>query len=266
MLTLINTNRMVPAIGPLGLDYVAGSARQAGLDVEVLDLCFEDDPVAAMEGYFANRSPELVGLTFRNADDCFWPSADWFVPGLKETIETIRSMTDAPIVVGGVGYSIFPEQILEHTGVDFGICGDGEAATVALVRQLQGRRKLEDVPGLVWRDSGEVRSNGPAWPSSISLSTARDSVDNLRYFEQGGQCGLETKRGCNRNCIYCADPLAKGNRLRMRDPGEIRCCRRALTCCIFAMPSLMCLEAMPWRFAKSSTTARLGTGCGGMCI
>ena len=35
MLTLINTNRMIPAIGPLGLDYVAGAAKQAGLDVRI---------------------------------------------------------------------------------------------------------------------------------------------------------------------------------------------------------------------------------------
>ena len=33
MLTLINTNRMVPAIGPIGLDYVARAATEAGLEV-----------------------------------------------------------------------------------------------------------------------------------------------------------------------------------------------------------------------------------------
>ena len=221
MLTLINTNRMVPAIGPLGLDYVAGSAKQASLDVEVLDLCFEQDPAKAIKEYFADRSPELVGLSFRNADDSFWPSADWFVPELRDTVETIRSMSDAPVVLGGIGYSIFPEQILEHSGADYGICGDGETATIALVRQLQGQRKFEDVPGLLWRDNGRIRSNAPCWPPVITLSTARDSVDNIRYFKQGGQCGLETKRGCNRNCIYCADSLAKGNTLRLRDPSEI---------------------------------------------
>jgi len=221
MLTLINTNRMVPAIGPLGLDYVAGYAKNAGLEVEVLDLCFEDDPAAAIKSYFRDRSPDLVGLSFRNADDSFWPSADWFVPGLKDTIENVRNLTDAPVVIGGIGYSIFPKQILEYTGADFGICGDGEAATAALVRQLRGRRKFEDVPGLLWRENSEIRGNAPAWPGPVSLSTARDSIDNLRYFEQGGQCGLETKRGCNRNCIYCADPLAKGNKLRLRDPSEI---------------------------------------------
>ena len=221
MLTLINTNRMVPAIGPIGLDYVAGSIKQAGLDVEVLDLCFENDPAEAMKGYFRERSPELVGVSFRNADDCFWPSADWFVPGLKDTVETIRSMTEAPVVIGGVGYSIFPEQILEHTGADFGVCGDGETAMITLIRQLQGQREFASVPGLLWRENDEIRSNPPSWPDPISLNTARDSIDNLRYIEQGGQCGLETKRGCNRNCIYCADPLAKGNRLRLRDPCEV---------------------------------------------
>jgi radical SAM superfamily enzyme YgiQ (UPF0313 family) len=212
---------MVPAIGPLGLDYVAGAAKQAGLEVEVLDLCFEEDAAAALKAYFRDRCPELIGLSFRNSDDSFWPSADWFVPELKDTVETIQSMSDAPVVIGGVGYSIFPEQILDYTGADFGICGDGEQATATLLGQLRGQRRFENVPGLLWRDNGKIRSNAPAWPDSISLSTARDSIDNLRYFGQGGQCGLETKRGCNRHCIYCADPLAKGNRLRLRDPSEI---------------------------------------------
>jgi len=221
MLTLINTNRMIPAIGPIGLDYVASHAKQAGLDVEVLDLCFEDEPAETMRGYFRERSPDLVGISFRNADDCFWPSADWFVPALKDTVETIRSMTDAPILVGGVGYSIFPVQILKYTGADFGICGDGETATVALLRQLQGQRRFAMVPGLVWRQEGRICANSPCWPDPISLTTARDSVDNLRYYQRGGQCGLETKRGCNRKCIYCADPLAKGSRLRLRDPSEV---------------------------------------------
>jgi len=221
MLTLINTNRMIPTIGPIGLDYIAGHVKQAGLDVEVLDLCFEDEPVEAMKRYFRQRSPDLVGISFRNADDCFWPSADWFVPGLKDTVETIRSMIDTPIVIGGVGYSIFPGQILKYAGADFGICGDGETAIVALLRQLQGQRRFVKVPGLVWRQESHIRANSPCWPDPISLTTARDSIDNLRYYEHGGQCGLETKRGCNRNCIYCADPLAKGNQLRLRDPSEV---------------------------------------------
>ena len=221
MLTLINTNRMVPAIGPVGLDYVAASARRGQIDVEVLDLGLVDEPAKAMEEYFERRSPELVGLSFRNSDDCFWPSADWFVPELKNTVEKIRNLADAPIVVGGVGFSIFAGAIYEYTDIDFGIRGDGETAIVALTNQLRGTRNFAEVPGLIWRRDNKIIENPPSWPDSISLGTERDFIDNPAYFKKGGQCGLETKRGCNRNCIYCADSLAKGTKLRLRNPAEI---------------------------------------------
>jgi len=212
---------MAPVIGPIGVDYIAGSASKAGINVELLDLGMTDEPAEKMKNYFANRNPGLVGISFRNVDDCFWPSADWFVPGLKDTVQTIRGMTEAPIVIGGVGFSVFAESIVKYTGADFGIRGDGESAIVCLVQQLQGDQKFDVVPGLVWKEGGEIFSNQPAWPDKISLATSRDFVDNRAYFNKGGQCGLETKRGCNRRCIYCADPLAKGAKLRLRDVREV---------------------------------------------
>ncbi|MGD8501725.1 MAG: cobalamin-dependent protein, partial [Phycisphaerales bacterium] len=217
----MNTNRMTPVIGPIGLDYIAASVQQASLDVEVLDLGLADEPAKAIEEYFSVARPELVGISFRNADDCFWPSADWFVPGLKDAVKTIRCTANAPVVIGGVGFSIFAKPIFEYTEVDFGICGDGEIAITALIRELRGARRFTNVPGLIWREDSRIHSNPPSWPDPIPLGTARNFIDNLSYFKHGGQCGLETKRGCNRNCIYCADPLAKGDRLRLRNPSEV---------------------------------------------
>ena len=221
MLTLINTNRMTPLIGPIGLDYVAGTAHRAGIDVDILDLSLTDDPGRAIKENISIRQSDLIGLSFRNADDCFWPSADWFVPGLKDIVDTLRNVTDVPIVCGGVGFSIFAKQIFEYSGLDFGIRGDGEAAIVSLLSQLQGKREFREVPGLLWRQNGIIHCNPPSWPDPIRLETARDFIDNSTYFKQGGQCGLETKRGCNRTCIYCADPLAKGCKPRLRNPSEI---------------------------------------------
>ncbi len=221
MLTLVNTNVMVPPIGPVGLDYIAGAVRAAGNQADVVDLCLADDPSKTLQGYFATHSPQLVGLSFRNVDDSFWPSARWFVPALTDTISTIRSMTDAPIVVGGVGFSIFAERIVEYTGADFGIRGDGEQAIVSLFNQLQRPEHLERIDGLVRRRDGVIHSNRPAWPAPLSLPTERDAIDNLAYIKKGGQCGVETKRGCNRRCLYCADPLAKGAAVRPREPSEV---------------------------------------------
>ncbi len=221
MLTLINTNRMVPPIAPVGLDYVACAARWAGVEVDLLDLPLADDPQRALSECFAKHCPELVAISFRNVDDCFWPGAAWFVPELQATVRRIRELCDAPVVVGGVGFSIFPERIVEHTGADFGIRGDGERSLVELLAQLRTGRRFDTVDGLVWREDGAIRSNRPAWPEAISVPTARDAVDNATYFRLGGQVGLETKRGCSRQCAYCADPLAKGSKERLRDPAEV---------------------------------------------
>jgi radical SAM superfamily enzyme YgiQ (UPF0313 family) len=221
MLTLINTNTMQPAIAPVGLDYIAGAAKQAGIEVEIVDLCLAEDPAATLRDYFSKHTPDLVGLSFRNVDDCFWPSCQWFVPRLAETVQSIQSLTNAPIVLGGVGFSIFASQIVEHTGADFGVCGDGEQAMVALANELRGNKHFERIPGLVWRENGAIRSNSPAWVAGhLSLATSRDTIDNVTYFKRGGQCGIETKRGCNRNCIYCADRLSKGTAIRTRSPAE----------------------------------------------
>lgn len=221
MLTLVNANRMCPPVAPIGLDYVATTARLSGLDTTVLDLGLVDDPISALRAHFERCSPALVGISFRNVDDCFWPSATSFVSDLVELVATIRQHTEAPIVLGGVGYSIFADRLVHETAADFGIRGDGETAVVQLTDTLDRRGRLEDVPGLVWRDRGRLVCNPPAWPPELRVATSRDAIDNVRYFELGGQAGVETKRGCPRRCIYCADPVAKGGSARTRAPEEI---------------------------------------------
>ncbi len=221
MLTLINTNRMQPPIAPIGVDYVAAAARAAGIETDVVDLCLADDPAEALGHHFASRQPVLVAMSFRNVDDSFYPSMQSFLPHLREVIGQVRRHTDAPIVLGGAGYSIFAGPILERTGAEFGIRGDGEGALVTLVRALQGGGSLEDVPGLVWRRGATLCANRPAWPEPADVPVARDAVDNATYLRRGGQIGLETKRGCGRGCIFCADPLAKGHAVRCRPTARV---------------------------------------------
>jgi hypothetical protein len=33
--------------------------------------------------------------------------------------------------------------------------------------------------------------------------------------------GFETKRGCDQKCIYCADPISKGRKIRLRNPPDV---------------------------------------------
>ncbi len=227
MILLVNTNRIQPPIAPVGLEHVASDLLAAGEAVEILDLGLADDWRRAVRAGLAGREPEIVGLTFRNADDSFWPSATWFVPLLLDIVLELRKYTRAPFVLGGAGFSLFPEDTIAYTGVEYGIAGDGEGAFTALlgvIRAAGGRPgydALAGVPGLVWRDGRRYGRSAPHWPAYAETPVRRELVDNAAYLRLGAQIGIETKRGCPRRCVFCADGLAKGDASRLRPPGRV---------------------------------------------
>lgn len=219
---LINTNRLKPAVGPIGLDYAADCLEASGFRPKLLDLCLESDTVAALDAALSDSNPLLIGMTLRNTDDCYLASGEDFVPAFAALVAEVRQRTEAPIVIGGGGFSLFPEAMLETTCADYGIAGDGEVALAELAGCVAAHDDPGKVPGLVWRDGGASRRNSP-WTGDVSAlpERKRSLVDNGRYLREGGQCGLETKRGCDRGCIYCADPVAKGRRVRPRSPAQV---------------------------------------------
>ncbi len=219
---LVNTNRLRPPVAPVGLDYMADLLRAQGVNVRLVDLCFEPDAEAATAGRPSDVDPVLVGLTLRNTDDCYLASGQDFVPEFRRLVELARRHTSAPVVIGGSGYSVCPAAILQATGADYGIAGDGEVPLAALTSELARGNDPQRVPGLLWRDAEGVKGNQP-WlgPLEDLPRRGRALLDNERYFSEGGQAGVETKRGCDRECIYCADPLGKGTRVRARSPAQV---------------------------------------------
>jgi len=219
---LVNTNRMKPAIAPLGLDYLAEALTRKGYIVDLLDLCFSEDYRKAIDDYFRKESVLSIGITVRNTDDCYLLSQDFFLPEIREIVKYLKTKTDVPIILGGVGFSIMPERILKYFGLDLGIRGDGEEILPLLLGRITEGTDYRDLPGLVYRVYGGFVSNSPEYFDLNKLSLGRRNlVDNRRYFNEGGQGNIETKRGCNQRCIYCADPVAKGRKIRLRNPEEV---------------------------------------------
>jgi len=220
---LVNPNRLRPAVAPLGLDYIAENLRAKGVGVDLLDLCFEPDPEAAIAKSLDGPEPLLVGVTVRNTDDCYLASRNDFLPGFAHMVAVIRRHSSAPVVLGGSGFSVSPASILVALEADYGVVGDGEVPLPMLASALAGQGELARVPGLVWRGNGAIRINS-AWSGPLDSLPRRERrlLDNERYFAEGGQAGIETKRGCDRTCIYCADPLGKGRQVRTRTPAQAR--------------------------------------------
>jgi len=213
---------MKPAIAPIGLDYLADALLAAGHNARLLDLCFSEDPATDIAAACRSFAADAIGVTIRNTDDCYFTSRSFFLPEIKRILELLRRHANAPIVLGGVGFSIMPEAVMEFCEADFGIAGDGEVALVEFLNALQRRGSWETVPNLLFRERGVIRRNRVE-PADLSQLPPRRRafVDNRRYFAAGGQTGFETKRGCPMSCLYCADPVAKGRATRWMPPSAV---------------------------------------------
>jgi radical SAM superfamily enzyme YgiQ (UPF0313 family) len=219
---LVNTNRMKPPIGPIGLEYVAEAVVSAGHDARILDLAWAEDYQSAIRDFFTRENADVVGLTLRNTDDCSSADSRSFLEEFADIVSEIRKNTDALILAGGVGFSVMPEKILEISGADVGVWGEGEFVVPQIIDRIEKNQTWRDLPNLVFYHEGAWHRNAPVFPPlSLLPPMTRRHLDNPRYFLEGGQGGIETKRGCPNKCIYCADPVAKGNHVRTRPPESV---------------------------------------------
>ena len=220
-IVLVNPNLMQPPVTPVALDYLGAACLAAGIDVDLVDCAAGADWQNKLKQCLAEK-PALVGVTVRNIDDSYFASRDFTLLRTIPVLDEIKALTDAPICLGGIGFSIFPKEVMALCDVPYGICGDGEEAIVKLVRALEGRIGLEDIPGLVWMEGRQFRRNNvsPVPLGKMDLSS-RPLIHNSYYFRNGGQVGFETKRGCSHECIYCPEPYIKGRHVRLRDPGNV---------------------------------------------
>lgn len=219
---LVNTNVARPPVSPVGLEYVTHALIHAGIAVEVLDLAFENDWKASLRRVLHHTEPLMVGVSLRNTDDCSFRSKKSFLPWISEVVTEINILSAVPVFLGGVGFSTMPEASLTSVPAKAGIVGDGEESIVALARCVSRGGTWSDIPNLVyWRD-GEVVRNPRKYADLKSMPLPlRRVFDNRRYENLGAMVGIETKRGCSQECIYCADPVAKGRRIRVRAPSVV---------------------------------------------
>jgi radical SAM superfamily enzyme YgiQ (UPF0313 family) len=222
LVTLVNSNQVKPAIAPIAFDYLWEPLVKAGFSVGLLDLCFSANFTEDIANYCANHRTAFWGVTLRNTDDVYFSSQHSFLDNVRDMVAMLHKHSAAPVIMGGVGFSIMPEQIMNYCGVDFGIICEGEVSFPLLLTKLSKGQPYQDVPGLVYRTEAGMRRNQVSFADLAEVGPHRRRfVDNKLYFAKGGLAAVETKRGCTRPCIYCVEPLAKGRKVRLRLPRHI---------------------------------------------
>ena len=215
---LISANRLQEPypVYPMGLDYVA-AALAGDHEVNTIDLNqFADDQ--NLIDQIASFAPDVVGISLRNIDNTDTTDPRGFMGEYVDLVRIVRGHTDAILVLGGSGFTIFPEQILDFLEADYGVVGEGERMAL-LLEALENGKNPGGLPGIL--TPRQRKSAPPPWEKPFDREdvTSRPYLDY--YLRQGGMLNVQTKRGCPFRCAYCTYPAIEGRRMRLIPPADI---------------------------------------------
>jgi len=229
LLVSANTLTEPYPVYPLGLDYVAAAIADRH-EVQIADM----NTLKECDALFAKRysgigwpndllAADIIGISLRNIDNTDTTDPKGFFNAQRELIQKIRGHSSALIVLGGSGFTIFPEEIMNALNADYGIIGEGERLSL-LLDALENQKDATEISGVITSQPTQE-----CHPKSIPLPWNRGFHRNFNkdisrfefYVKNGGMLNLQTKRGCSLNCIYCTYPHIEGSTQRLIDPAEV---------------------------------------------
>jgi len=221
LLISANTEQINIVPLPLGLNCIAAAARNAGYDVKLVDLMTEKDNRLSIMGAIESFQPEIIGISVRNIDDQNMGSPRFLLDQVKKVAADCRNLSDAPIILGGAGYSIFPESALDYVEADMGIQGEGEIAFPLLLERIRRGADLTGTPGLYLRGLGlqgerVYVKDMDALPLPDTLISSLSAPDDQERWMP-----VQTRRGCPMNCSYCSTATIEGSSIRKRNPESV---------------------------------------------
>lgn len=204
---------------PLGLAFIAAALDQAGHEFEVFDLCVQN--ISELGSLIRRFRPEVVGLSLRNVDNVAYPETTTYLSHYKEVLAVLRSLTNAVLVLGGPGYSLFAERLLLELQGDYGVAGSGEQVIVRLLETLQGKGEADTIPGLLIRDGDRVLHGRGTLGPGQGFTPLHKYFPLEHYQKIGGMATVQTKRGCPFTCIYCSYPVLEGRQSKIRPIAQV---------------------------------------------
>jgi radical SAM superfamily enzyme YgiQ (UPF0313 family) len=206
---------------PMGMGCVAEATRQSGHEVKLVDLMSTDDFHSLLRVTIDDFQPDVIAVSVRNVDDQNMAEPKFLLKQAKEVVDECRKISEATIVLGGAGYSIFPDTALAYIGADMGVQGEGEVVFPMLLERLASRRDLSGLPGLFL--PGKGAQGRKAFINDLD-TLPFPTVDLFQIHDAGDSAFLlpfQTRRGCPLNCSYCSTATIEGRRLRYRSAERV---------------------------------------------
>ena len=213
-------------IEPLGLLYVKEALQREGYASDLIDFAY---PVHSSKekmpddfsylgkyyhkdlSYFSLFSGyKRLGKTYREMceavaeynPEVVFISANFsaYSEQAREVICAVREFSRAVIAVGGWSVTAEKEAIYGYYGADYLLYGDSEVSAVKLMQMLEGKIRLEDIPGLIYRDNESILSNG----TPMGNIPDHFPVRCREYSFRGKKISkIILSRGCRNRCSFC---------------------------------------------------------------
>ncbi|HEX2691965.1 MAG TPA: hypothetical protein VHN14_35395 [Kofleriaceae bacterium] len=220
-------------IFPYAFVQVSALARRRGLHVERFDFLGLSAETRArhLRQLIERHRPRMIGITLRQCDtqvdgDYLDPGEAFFpVEDSRDVIRWCRELTDAPVVLGGFGFTSNALQLFDYLEADLGVQGEPDSLFEHF-ESVARLGELASVTNLIWRDGARLR---------LAPRSYAPPFDDREYDEQilgelisfysakhffspdGEQVAVEVMRGCPYRCYFCTEPAVKGTSIRYRD-------------------------------------------------
>ena len=192
---------------PLGLAYLAASARQSGHPASIIDGYANDLTSGELVDAVLRVRPDVVGFTCTTFD---WPLVAAVARRLRERRPGLR------IFIGGPQLSLYPDECMTETAVDAAVVGEGDRTLVELLDRVDAGEDLAGVAGTLVRQGDEVVRGPTAAPIEDLDALPMPAVDLLpldRYRAldlPSPFVSMVTSRGCPFRCRYCSQVYVGG--------------------------------------------------------
>ncbi len=192
---------------PLGIGYLSAVLKKEGADVSVY--CMD---------IFHYTNAELAEHLKKNLYDLI--CVGFLAARFKETVLDLcrvinQDKKSAWLVLGGHGPTPIPEYVLDKTGADVIVLGEGEETLPELLKCKADDGDRAKVRGIAYMENGTFQTTGrrkpirdldtipfPEW-SIFPMDEYINSLKLFRFQPEDRCFGILTSRGCINRCNFC---------------------------------------------------------------
>ena len=140
-------------------------------------------------------------------------------------IKYLKDNLGVPVLVGGAGFNLYPDEIMSYSLIDYGIIGSVSQSLPQFLEAFEKGGDFGKIHGLYFRERDVICKNeAREWHDDLDALPfpARDLLRNEIYWQFISQrrnfTNMLTSTGCTFNCRFCNEP---GGVFRVRNVASV---------------------------------------------